>query len=146
LSLTGDKIGRPEDNKAAFKEGWINGYRVFFQEKLNINWVEAPANLGILEEIVLTRNRAQHPETITSLKIKQSERHATKYRRSFFADEFELKMLDHAPWAESMLGPWELHITQEKVSAALDEVERFCVWLEEQLKKWPGQLNENVKL
>ena len=91
-SMTKAGIGRPEDNKAAFKDGWINGYRVYFRDQLAIDWANAPSNLNLLEEIVLARNLAQHPECITNLKIRQSDRDASKYPRSFFADELEMKL------------------------------------------------------
>ena len=63
-SLAKAGIGRPEDYKATFKnEGWINGYRVYSREQLAIDWTKSPSNLNLLEEIVLARNRAQHPDT-----------------------------------------------------------------------------------
>src|SRR6266536_5709667 len=60
-------VGRPKDNKAAFKLGWINGYRLFFREKLNIEWEKSPSNLQLLEEIFLARNSAQHANAIWTL-------------------------------------------------------------------------------
>lgn len=90
LAKTG--AGRPEDNKTAFKGGWINGYRVYFRDQLGIDWTKAPSNLSLLEEIALTRNRAQHPGRITTLRIHQSDRDVAKHPRSFFTDELEMKM------------------------------------------------------
>ena len=102
------KIGRPEDNKTAFKKGWINGYRIFFGEKLKIIWEQAPSNLGLLEEIVLTRNRAQHPEDISTLRIEQSDKYFRKHLRSFFADDLQMQMVSdpERPEEEWVLRPW----------------------------------------
>lgn len=139
-------IGRPEDNKPAFKEGWINGYRMFFRDKLRIDWQLAPSNFNLLEDIVLTRNKAQHPDTIRTLGIQQLHHDSAKYRRSFFVDELEMKLFggsDYCPSDESVL-PWCLNITGEKLLAAVDEVDRFCVWLEDELLKWPSQLKETA--
>ena len=135
------KIGRPEDNKAALKKGWINGYRIFFGEKLKISWEQGPSNLGLLEEIVLTRNRAQHPEDIASLRIEQSKQDFRKHPRSFFADELEMQIFHdpERPEEEWLLRPWRLNVTKEKLFDAIDEVERFCDWLEEQYKTWPNK-------
>src|SRR6266853_4271565 len=91
---TARTAGRPEDNKEAFEQGWINGYRVFFRNQLRIDWDKGPANLALLEEIVLARNRAQHNEDITTFRVEQSERDAAKYPRSFFADDRELELVD----------------------------------------------------
>ncbi len=136
-------IGRPQDNKAAFKEGWINGYRAFFQDKLKIDWTDVPSNLGVLQEVVLTRNRAQHPERIMSFRIDQSQRDAMKYPRSFFADELELKVFADAPEVPAeWVRPWRLNVTRGKLFAAVDEVDGFCAWLEERLLAWPSRVQE----
>lgn len=146
-SLAKVGIGKPEDNKAAFKEGWINGYRMFFRDKLRIDWVGAPSNLSLLEDIVLTRNKAQHPETIKTLGIQHSHHDRAKYRRSFFADELEMKFFGGSdadcPSDEWVL-PQYLNITSEKLLAAVDEVDRFCAWLEDEFLKWPSQLKETA--
>ncbi|SRR6266498_46458 len=137
-------IGRPD--KAAFKEGWISRYRAFFQDKLRIDWTGVPSNLGILEEIVLTRNRAQHPERITSFRIDQSQRDAMKYPRSFFADDLELKVFgDTTEVPSEWVRPWRLNVTREKLFAAVDEVERFCAWLEQHLLAWPRHVGDEPK-
>ncbi|MEX0806376.1 MAG: hypothetical protein WD688_24115 [Candidatus Binatia bacterium] len=144
LAKTG--IGRPEDNKATFKKGWINGYRIFFRNRLRIDWARAPSNLNLLEEIVLTRNKAQHPETIRTLGIQQSHHDRAKYRRSFFADELEMKLFDgndDYPSGEWVL-PRYLNITGEKLLTAADEVDSFCGWLENELLNWPSQLKETT--
>lgn len=133
-------IGRPRENKAAFKLGWINGYRVFFREKLNIEWEKAPSNLELLEEVVLTRNRAQHPESIWTLSVQQSAQDAAKHPRSFFADDAEMNLFANGEQIEEeWVGPCRLNVTKERLFAAIDEVDRFCAWLEEELQLWPRQ-------
>lgn len=135
-------IGRPEEDKAAFKKGWISGYRMFFQDKLRIDWNKAPSNLRLLEEIVLARNKVQHPETITRLSVQHWEHDAKKYPRSFFADEEEMKMIAADPLIDEWLGPWKLDITKERLGQAIEEVEKFCEWLDGELQKWPSQLED----
>jgi hypothetical protein len=138
-SLTKAGIGLPEDNKAAFKkDGWINGYRAYFQEQLAIDWTKAESNLSLLEEVVLARNRAQHPEHIAALHIKQSYRDAAKYPRSFFSDELEMRLLGGDQDQDERIHPWRLNVTKEKLLAAVDEVDRFCSWLDDVLRKWPS--------
>jgi len=141
-SLRKAGIGRPEENKAAFKKGWINGYRVYFRDHLGIDCDTAAVNLSLLEEIVLARNRAQHPDSITTLKIEQSTRDAKKYPKSFFADEMEMQIFGTTNVHDEWLRPWRLNVTRDRLFEAIDEVERFCSWLDEQLRAWPAQLEQ----
>ena len=129
-------VGRPEDDEVAKKaQGWINRYRVFFRNKVGIDWGGGPSNLAVLEEIVLARNRVQHPESITSLGFEQSDKDAAKYPRSFFADPlFEPQAFarDDSPDAEPVR-PVRLKVTRDKLFAALNEVDAFSEWLDAQL-------------
>lgn len=74
------------------KDGWFNGYRAYFSTELGIVWSDGPANLKLLEEIVLARNRVQHPENITALHVSHSEKDLKKLQRPFFIDERELEL------------------------------------------------------
>lgn len=143
-SLVKAGIGRPEDNKAAFKKGWINGYRVYFRDRLAIDWTKAPSKLNLLEEIVLIRNRAQHPECITTLQIRQSDSDAIKHPRSFFADEIEMKMFGGDQAQDELVLPCRLNVTRKRLLSAIDEADRFCSWIEDALSRWPSQLEQNT--
>ena len=52
--------------KKEFKKGWFNGYRAYFSVRLNIQFDQAPADLTLLEEVILARNRFQHAVTVHS--------------------------------------------------------------------------------
>jgi hypothetical protein len=141
-SLKKAGIGRPGENKAAFKKGWFNGYRNYFLDQLGIDWTKGPSNLSLLEEIVLTRNRAQHPESIASLRIESSYHDAAKYH-GFFADDLEMKLLGDDQAQDGWIQPWRLNVTTEKLMLAIDEVDRFCSRLQDELVKWPSQLKQS---
>jgi len=53
--------------KADFKNGWLAGYKAYFTYHASINFGDCPANLELLEEVVLARNRVQHPELTFNL-------------------------------------------------------------------------------
>lgn len=122
--------------KAEFKDGWINGYRVCFREQLGIRWKEGPTDLHLLEEIVLARNRAQHPESIARDGITYSKSDAKKLPKIFFVDNIDMQILSLAGGIE---GSWiiapTLRVTAEKLYTAITEVERFCDWLNERIEK-----------
>lgn len=125
-----------EVHKGEFKQGWINGYRACFREQLGIRWEESPANLHLLEEIVLARNRAQHPEFIARDSLTYSKSDAKKLPRIFFVDDIDMKMLSLAGGLE---GSWILaptvRVTAEKLHTAIAEVEKFCDWLDKRIQK-----------
>lgn len=125
-------VGLPEDAayRKAFKKGWINGYRLYIA-RLGIDWKAGPSDLTLLEEIVLARNMVQHPVDITSVRARQSKANATKGTRGFFADEFELALFDQSRFGH-FVRPVRLNVTQDKLFAAVDEVDRFCEWLNAQ--------------
>ena len=124
-------IGFPkdDDNGQAFKKGWINGYREYCA-KMGVNWSSAPSDLTLLEEIVLARNSVQHATDISSIPARQLADRARTHP-GFFADPIELAMFSRFEHVES-LRPVRLSVTQEKLFAAIDEVERFCEWLDVQ--------------
>ena len=48
------------------KKGFLQVYRNCFEKMLGISWDHCPADLEIIEQITLVRNRDQHPDEITS--------------------------------------------------------------------------------
>ena len=53
--------------KVNFKiKGWFNGYKQIFNE-LKLPLSQCGANLDIIEQITLARNRVQHPEELTEI-------------------------------------------------------------------------------
>lgn len=125
--LTDLGIGEPEDDayKPQFKSGWISGYRAYCA-RLGVDWNAGPSDLTLLEQIVLARNTVQHSDDITSVRARQSK--GAKYPSGFFADALELAMFDRSSIGR-FVRPVRLDISQDKLFAALDEVEGFCEWL-----------------
>jgi len=125
-------VGLPEDvaYRTEFKKGWINGYRVYCA-KLGVDWKTGPSDLTLLEQIVLARNTVQHSTDITSVRARQSTTDATEHPKGFFADESELAMFDHSRIGH-LFRPVRLNVTEEKLVAAVDEVDRFCEWFDTQ--------------
>jgi len=120
--------------KPLFKKGWINGYKNYFSKNFDIHFDQAPVNLLLLEEIVLARNRVQHPEYLAKLRPSYVHKDTVKLRRPFFIDDIEMKLSGDSEELESAwLFPPSIHITKEKLFVAIEEVEKFSDWLEEQI-------------
>lgn len=127
------KIKHGIDCRIEFKKkGWLCFYKKVFKElQRPIN--ECPAKLEIIEQVILARNRTQHPDDIIMLKVRHCENDLKKYPRPFFANEHELKPpSENAENVKSLgLAP-SLATTKENIFIAISEVESFCSWLEEE--------------
>ena len=109
---------------------------VHFSSRLSIDFNLVPANLQMLSEVVLARNRIEHPTSITSRRTQYADADHEKMRPPFFVDEREAVLLvDSDEGEKSWLMPPTLHVTAEKLLAALTEIERFVDWFEVEIEK-----------
>jgi len=117
--------------KTDFKNGWFNGYKAYFARHFRIRFEDSPTKLGVLEEIILVRNRAQHPESITMDSPHYSDSDFKKLPHPFFIDENDASLFSETEEGERawLMAP-PIRVTAEKLFAALSEVERFAEWLE----------------
>lgn len=128
------QLGVPIDDsyKSAFKRGWFNGYKVYFQRQFNVIFEESSCNLELLEELALARNRVQHPESITNQSSYYSADDLKKLPSPFFIADRDRELLAEMEEGErSWLMPPTIHIPLEKLKAAISEVTRFAEWLEQ---------------
>lgn len=127
------EIGIPVDDflKADFKNGWLNGYKAYFARHFNIRFDDSPSDLAVLEEIVLARNRIQHPESITMDSLHYSDSDLKKLQHPFFIDENDASLFSETEEGErAWLTAPQIQVTSEKLFTALSEVESFAEWLE----------------
>lgn len=128
------QLGIPIDGsfKSDFKKGWLNGYKAYFKRHFNVLFEKSPCNLQLLEELVLARNRVQHPESITIQRSQYSEDDLKKIPRPFFINERDGELLSEMAEGEQIwLLPPSIHVTQQKLMAAISEVVHFAEWLEQ---------------
>ncbi len=117
--------------RSAFKKGWFNGYKAYFADRFGIDFEASSTNLSILEEIVLARNRIQHPDDILTVKTSYLPTDIKKLPFVFFVNETEFGLLSDVEETERLwLFPPSVHITEEKFMVAATEVEKFGNWLE----------------
>ena len=127
-------LGKPvsEPLKSIFKKrGWFHGYKAYFATNFQVNFENSGCSLQLLEELVLARNRVQHPDSITSRRTSYSTDDLKKLPSPFFVSEREVELMVGADDGErSWLVPPTITVTEEKLQAALAEVRRFSEWLE----------------
>jgi hypothetical protein len=139
---------RPVKNyKMAFKKGWLTGYRTYFIEQLDIDFQKSGCDLNILEGLVLARNQSQHPDTISSLDVRHAKYDLKRAPNPFFVNKREiellsdrqrpsfLELLGEDPSPSFLYAP-TINATEEHIETALDEVEKFCAWIESRILEW----------
>jgi len=128
------RIPATDSFKAEFKNGRLTGFKAYFAHRVGASFEDCPANLEFLEEVVLARNRVQHPNSITDRRTRYSDSDLKKLSHPFFLDEDDKALLNEVDEGErSWLMPPTLHVTGGKLISAIEEVEKFCEWLEEQI-------------
>ena len=117
------------------KKGWFNGYKQIFMQ-LQLPLSQCTVDLDVVEQVTLARNRVQHPEDLTELRVNHSKSDLKRFPKPFFASETELDMAirdddDSVTW---WLRP-SVKSPTEKILAAIDQVEALCSCLEEEYWK-----------
>lgn len=129
LGITWEK----DEHKQAFKNGLLQGYRTCFVQILDVPWDDCPADLEILEQVTLARNRDQHPDSITRMGVNHTIKNRRKYPGLFFASEHERKAYDDPDLAGiSWMNP-SVRVSREALIKAIEEVETLAAWLEEKI-------------
>lgn len=128
--------------RKVFKErGFLHGYRACFEVACNVDWAQAPADISMLEQIILGRNDAQHPEEITTLSVRHGA-HFKTARHLFFATDAEQQMLEATKDGHSLMAP-TLHVNRQTLFDAADAVDSLATWLEEHFfdARYPSRRN-----
>ena len=116
--------------KKAFESGFIAGYVACFAEGFDLDWSTCPADMGVLKQVVLARNRAQHSDLVLD-HLTHDEKSLEAFPRPFFVrpeDEGE----DAS--GSAFLSP-TIHISREKLFAAIEHTERLGSWLQQKIEE-----------
>jgi hypothetical protein len=117
------------------KNGWFNGYKQIF-DQMQLPLSQCVVDFDVVEQVTLARNRVQHPEELTALRVNHSGSDLKRFPKPFFASETELNMAirddDESVtwWLRPSVKP-----AREKILTAIDQVESLCSWLEEEYWK-----------
>ena len=118
------------ERKRAFRNGYLGGYRSCFEAVLKQSWENCPADLALVEQITLARNRDQHPDEIVTLRVNHARADLKKYPRPFFMSEFDRARLDARELEQGFLMNPSVHVSPKLLERAITETERLASWLE----------------
>ncbi|SBT08347.1 conserved hypothetical protein [Candidatus Propionivibrio aalborgensis] len=122
--------------KKTFKKiGWFPGYKTHYFQRFAINFEACQENLRLLEEVVLARNRIEHPSSITSIRINYDDANLRKLPHPFFIDEREAALFADAEEDErAWFIPPTLHVTEKQLLAAITVAEGFAKWFDAEIE------------
>lgn len=112
------------------KKGWFHAYKQILQDQ-GVAFEACPADLKLIEESVLARNRVQHPENIVQIEVRHSKKDLERYPIPFFLSEHEARMLNDSDLPPSWITP-KVSIDEAKLMEVVHHVELLCSWLEMQ--------------
>lgn len=115
------------------KRGWFYAYQKIL-EQVGLKLERCPADLELIEQVVLARNRGQHPECLTTLRATHSKNDLEKHPSPYFISETDRRIIDfdggaHLGW----LTP-SVCVNHEKFKHVTAEIEKMCIWLEEEYR------------
>ncbi|WP_353220409.1 hypothetical protein [Salinisphaera sp. S4-8] len=117
--------------KRKHKKGWFYAYRKILEE-VGVDLTACPANLELVEQAVLARNRGQHPETLTMLQTTHSKSDLEKYPNPYFVSETDQRVIELDNGELSWWLSPKVFVDEAKLSTVVSEVEKLCKWLEEE--------------
>ena len=117
---------RFEDERRAFKDEFVVAYKEALEQWLNIQWEKEGIDFSLIEQVVLARNRANHPEQIHDMLPDHDRKTLEKYPRPIFVSKPEMEMFhqtsDHGRFA-MMRG---VRVSGGKLQLAIAEIEKMA--------------------
>ena len=122
------------EHKRTFKGGFLQHYKTCFEKILQISWVDCPANIELIEQMILARNRDQHPDHITTMRVRHKKKDLSKYPLPFFMNESEKEFHANSDMEGRLLmDPPTIEVSPDALRQALAETEKLTDWLEEHM-------------
>lgn len=129
-----------EVHKQIFRsQGFLHGYKACLGAGLSIDWATCPADLAIIEQVVLARNDAAHPSELTDLRLQHADNTRNRHRYPFFMSEDERALVDSGAFDEFAGSNLALVVTRDQLFRAIEQVEMLGDWLELRVQSalWP---------
>lgn len=121
--------------QAVFKKsGWFIGYMTLLKNEYSIDLKESSVNLTLIEELVLVRNRVQHPDEITTIDSFYSASDLEKLKKPSFVMYTENDSLQESE-LYAMLKP-RIKVEPIQLHQLVNELNKLVDWLEPKQTNW----------
>ncbi len=130
----------PDWQKRFRKEGFVRVYHDAFGRITGEDWSTCPANLDVIEQVVMARNDAQHGEDLHAIQPRHKPSTRAKHPKPFFVSDIDKMILDTEALSDFARSGLQISITREGLFTAIEEVEKLAEWMELRLQAvlWPG--------
>jgi hypothetical protein len=116
------------------KSGWLIGYMALLKKEYNIDLNDSNVNLTLIEELILVRNRIQHPDEITTLDSFYSASDLEKLKNPSFVISTGNDSLQESE-LYAILKP-RIRIEPIQFHQLVNELNKLVDWLEPKQTKW----------
>lgn len=122
-----------------WRNGFGAGYLPELLGALGLSMEGCPAELAVIEQVFLGRNRDQHPGHMHTMRVTHSKNDLAKYPSPFFVKDQERALLLDPDLAGIDWLSLSVHVGAETLHRAIDEAGKLVGWLEPQFvrKKCP---------
>lgn len=118
-----------------FKHGFLTAHLAALGSILETDWTDCPVDFGVIEQVVLARNRGAHGDDLASLTVLHDSRTLQKHPRPFFADKSEWELIGRDLNTLTSLATPSVTITRDNLFAAISEVEALADWIESRIDR-----------
>ena len=124
----------PGERTQLFRKQGVRGYVDHIVQRLAVPGNDCPADLDLLEQVVLVRNAVQHPDRLTDLIPQHRRSDLMKHPRPFFMTDSEGVFLTGKLADVSFMQP-RVRVSAAQLMHAVDEAEALGCWMAEHLER-----------
>jgi hypothetical protein len=122
-------VGDEDEFNKIFSKGFLKGYQKLYARFFHVNWSRCPADLKLLEQIVLARNDSQHARGITQFRATHSAKNLRRFPEPFFISEDEKRYRSVTEHKEWLIDP-TVSVSRDQLLHAIREVEKLGEWFQ----------------
>jgi hypothetical protein len=124
-------IARERGDPDLYKKGgggWLGCFERFLEDRTQFRWSASPVDRSQIEQINLSRNDFTHDPDLQGIRPRQTDYHFKKHPITRFADDLDLATMTAEDGTPEV--PLSLNVTREKLILAVDDVRKFCTFVE----------------
>ncbi len=122
-----------KNKEKAFKNGFVAAYKNYLERHLDIDWDSEGIDFSLIEQVVLARNRSNHPDWLQDVQPDHDLRTLRKYPQPFFATKDEIEVFDQTSDSGRFAMLPSVHVSKEKLVLSIREIEKMANLIDRKL-------------
>ena len=136
-----------DDEDKAYRNGFLAAFLEALGEILDTDWSDCPANMAVIEQIVLARNRGQHGGDITTFEVTHDAHILKKHPVPFFASSEDLQEWPPGAGSLASLIKPKIAVSRTQLFEAIEEVEKLVDYVEgrsHKIRDWHAAMRQRA--